>query len=122
MFYIRRRALEFLLGASRSLHPREFIGFLRAEGNVITEVIVLPGSVYGEGFASSMEHMRPADKSILGSVHSHPSSNNRPSENDLLFFGKKGGVNLIVRYPYQGIGDVSAYDGSGAVVEVEVLD
>lgn len=121
MYFIKREALEFLLGASRSLYPREFIGFLRAKGNVITEVIVLPGSVYGEGFALSSDHMAPLDNSIIGSVHSHPASSNKPSKGDLHFFGKKGGVNLIAKYPYESINDVAAYDNHGRKVELKPL-
>lgn len=121
MYHLRKEALEFILGVSRSLYPREFIGFLRAEGNTITEVLVVPGSIYGRGFASSDTYMIPIDKSIVGSVHSHPGSSNMPSRGDLHLFNKKGGVNLIVKYPYESIMDVVAYDSVGKKVEIEVV-
>jgi proteasome lid subunit RPN8/RPN11 len=119
MYRIKKEALEFMLGVSRSLYPREFIGFLRAEGKTITEVIVLPGSIYGRGFGSVQDYMLPADKTIVGSVHSHPSQSNMPSRGDLHFFNKKGGVNVIIKYPYQTIDDLMAYDNAGNPVEVK---
>ncbi|MFH1126292.1 MAG: Mov34/MPN/PAD-1 family protein [Candidatus Altiarchaeota archaeon] len=120
MYRIRKEALEFILGVSRSLYPREFIGLLRAEEEVITEVIVAP-AVYGSGFSYYKEHMLPVDHSIIGSVHSHPSSNVLPSKGDLHSFSKKGGVNLIVKYPYGSINDVVAYDRVGKIVELSVV-
>lgn len=121
MYCIKKEALEFILGVSRSLHPREFIGLLRAEGKTITEVIVLPGSLYGEGFSSYQPHMAPVDKTIVGSVHSHPGASNAPSHADLHFFSKKGGVNLIVKQPYQSLDDLEAYDNLGMKVVIEVV-
>jgi proteasome lid subunit RPN8/RPN11 len=118
-FYIRKAALELILGASRSLHPREFIGFLRAEGNKITEVIVAPGMTYGIRYASYSEYMLPPDKSIVGSVHSHPSAINQPSQNDLIVFGRKGNVHLIAGYPYQSINDIASYDREGNPISLE---
>lgn len=107
-----------MLGASRSLHPREFIGFLRAEGDLITEIIVPPAALYGHGFASHQEYLMPIDSTLIGSVHSHPSANNRPSQQDINFFAK-GKLNLIIARPYQTINDIAAYDQAGKPVEIE---
>jgi len=119
MYRIKKEALEFILGVSRSLYPREFIGFLRAEGDFITEVIVAPRALYGHGFASSESYLMPVDSTIIGSVHSHPSGNNRPSQQDINLFGKKGKINLIVAYPYQTINDIAAYDQAGNLTQLE---
>ncbi|MBM3309776.1 MAG: hypothetical protein FJY77_05910 [Candidatus Altiarchaeales archaeon] len=119
MYRIKKEALEFMLGVSRSLYPREFIGFLRAEENTITEVIVLPGSVYGRGYSSLQGHMLPIDHSIVGTVHSHPGRSNVPSKGDLHSFNKKGGINIIIKYPYQTIDDLTAYDNAGNPVEIK---
>jgi len=117
-YQIKKEALEFMLGVSRSLYPREFIGFLRAEENTITEVIVLPGSIYGRGFGSVQDHMLPPDKTIIGSVHSHPSQNNLPSKVDKHMFSRKGRINIIIKYPYQTIEDLAAYNSNGDRVEL----
>lgn len=121
MYRIKKEALEFILGVSKSLHPREFIGLLRGEGKTITEVIVLPGSLYGEGFSSYQPYLAPLDNTIVGSVHSHPNASNLPSHGDLHAFNKKGGVNIIVKYPYLSREDMDAYDAFGMKVEVDVV-
>jgi len=41
---IARDTLQFILEASRSSYPAEFAGLLQAEGEVITEVLILPGT------------------------------------------------------------------------------
>ena len=119
MFRIRKEALEFTLGVSRTVYQREFIGLLRGEDNLITEVIVTPSSTYEEGFATYQEHLLPIDHTIVGSVHSHPGRNPNPSKGDLNAFGKKGGVNLIVIYPFQSIEDIYAYDNKGIPVDIQ---
>jgi proteasome lid subunit RPN8/RPN11 len=110
---IREAALELILGASRETYPREFIALLRGEGDLIEEVLVVPASVYGSGFSSLRRHMLPMDRSVIGSVHSHPSGNHAPSKGDLFSFGKRGGFHLIVRFPAQSIDDIACYDDEG---------
>ncbi|MFH1788892.1 MAG: Mov34/MPN/PAD-1 family protein [Candidatus Altiarchaeota archaeon] len=118
---IHEGALEFILLASRNVHPREFTGQLRMEDDVITEVLVTPKSVYGQGFASTRFDMIPIDRSICGSVHSHPSESFNPSSADMRFFGKKGSVHLIAKYPFKDASDVAAYDRDGARIRLEVI-
>lgn len=117
---ISNGALGLLLEASRSLHPKEFTGQLRIENDTITEVLIIPASTFGEGFAITRLDMVPIDYSILGTVHSHPGDRNEPSRADLRYFRKRGNVHLIVRYPYGGLGDVAAYDNSGERVDLEL--
>ena len=95
MVSIRREALEFMLGASRELYPKEFIGLLRGEGDTVTEVIVVPASLYGEGFAQVRWMHVPIDKSIIGSVHSHPTGNNKPSKTDLMYLRAGSSLRLL---------------------------
>jgi proteasome lid subunit RPN8/RPN11 len=122
MPFIREAALELILGASRELRSREFIGLLRGEGDTITEVLVIPASLYGEGFAHMKWSMVPLDRTIVGSVHSHPSGDNRPSERDLIHFKKTGRIHLIVRQPAEGIEDVACYDRDGGLLALETVD
>jgi len=105
--------LDFILSACRSIHPREFIGFLRMEDDVVTEVVLPPKATYGEGFAQAFLHLMPVDRSIVGSVHSHPGESAKPSAGDLRFFGRRGDVHLIVKYPYENKKDIAAYDRRG---------
>lgn len=119
---ISRAALEFALGVSRELYPREFMGLLRGKGEEISEILVLPASLWGDGFAQISGMHVPMDKSIIGSVHSHPSGNNRPSEQDLVEFGRSGNIHLILRHPYGSIRDVACYGTDGKRLDITVWD
>ena len=120
--YIKTAALEFILGVSRKTYPREFTALLRGGEEVIEEVLLIPGTLFGENFATIRLDMKPLDPTIIGSVHSHPGTSFRPSEADLNFFGKAGFIHLVVKYPYRSIADVAAYDISGSRLEFEVRD
>jgi len=119
MIKIKRKALEFMLSAAKGAFPNEFIGLLRARGNAISEVLVLPGSTYAETFSSITEYLVPIDKSIIGSVHSHPSCSNKPSRADRKFFSEKGKVHVIVKYPFTE-SDVAVYDAEGNALSFAV--
>jgi proteasome lid subunit RPN8/RPN11 len=97
---ISRRTLRMILEASRDMYPREFGAILRAEEGVITELLLVPGTVSGERHAIFQLHMLPADFSVVGTVHSHPSGDYRPSDEDLHLFSKFGGIHVIAGYPY----------------------
>jgi proteasome lid subunit RPN8/RPN11 len=118
---IDREVLEFILGASRSSHPREFAGVLRAEKGVIKEVLLLPGTLSSSKSAVLRLHMMPIDPSACGSVHSHPSTSPVPSGPDLRLFAKFGRVHLIVAAPYDGR-SWRAYDHRGNEVHLEVTE
>jgi len=96
---IARDTLYFILEASRSTLPVEFAGLLRAEEGVITEVIMLPGTESSSKSALVRLYMLP-NMRIVGSVHSHPSSNIRPSQADLIFFSKTGDYHIIAGPPF----------------------
>ncbi len=117
-----RNVLEIILHASRSSHPREFVAMIRGEGNRIKELLLLPGTIQGDRFASVRLDMMPLDSDVIGVVHSHPSRNNHPSGADLNMFSKTGNVNLIVRYPYGGVEDIAAYDSVGNPREIYIVD
>jgi hypothetical protein len=64
--------------------------------------------------------MLPADLSIVGTVHSHPSGALFPSEADLQLFRSWGRRHLIVGSPF-GPGSWRAYDGNGAETHLDVV-
>lgn len=123
-------ALQFALEASEDAHPNEYMGFLRGEdaskfdldrdGTVITDVLVIPGTVSDPMSATVRENMIPNDRGAVGSVHSHPNGVLRPSDADLATFGK-GSVHIIIGYPY-GRTDWQAFDREGQPTRLEVLD
>ena len=96
---IARDTLNFILEASRSTAPAEFAGLLQADGEIITEVLILPGTESSRMSALIRLYMLPNMK-VAGSVHSHPSGALRPSEPDLLFFSRTGDYHIIVGPPF----------------------
>lgn len=118
---IDRECLDTILESSKSMYPREFAGFLRADGDVIREVLLLPGMIHGDRHAMFNLAMLPIDYSIVGTVHSHPSPSNKPSKEDLQMFFKYGKVHIIVAMPYNEK-SWKAYDWNGREIEVEVVE
>ena len=61
---IARKTLRMILEASRDMYPREFGAILRAEEGIITELILVPGTVSGKRHAIFQLHTLPADFSV----------------------------------------------------------
>jgi len=118
--FIDRETLRFILNASRSIHPREFAGVLRAAGDVIKEVLILPGTLSSDESAVLRLHMLPIDPSACGTVHSHPSPSASPSRGDLTFFAKFGYVHIVVAFPYDER-SWKAYNHRGEEIKLEVV-
>lgn len=118
--YIDRETLKFILEASRSTHPREFAGVLRAAGDVIKEILILPGTLSSDKSAVLRLHMLPIDPSACGTVHSHPSSSASPSGEDLRLFAKFGYVHIVVAFPYDE-SSWKAYNHRGEDIKLEVV-
>lgn len=112
--------LKFILNVSRSSHPREFAGVLRAKGDMVKEVLVLPGTISSGKSAVLRLHMLPIDPSACGTVHSHPSSVARPSEEDYVLFAKFGKVHIIAAFPYD-LSSWKAYNHKGEEIRLEVV-
>lgn len=127
---IARGTMEFILDACEDTHPNEYMGFLRADdastlgldrrGRVITDILVIPGTVSNPVSATVKTNMKPNDVRSVGSVHSHPNGVLHPSSEDLATFGQ-GQVHIIVGAPY-GWGDWKAFDNSGKPTALDVLD
>ena len=117
---IARDTLKFILETSRSSMPMEFAGLLQAEDEIITEVLILPGTETSRINAIVKLYMMP-NMSIVGSVHSHPSSNIRPSQQDLQFFSRTGNYNIIVGPPFDE-NSWACYDVLGRKRDLLILD
>jgi proteasome lid subunit RPN8/RPN11 len=117
---IDEEALEFILGASRSSHPKEFAGVLRAIGDTVKEVLLLPGTISSGRSAVLKLHMMPIDPTACGTVHSHPSPNASPSSEDLALFAKHGRVHIIAAAPYNEH-SWKAYNHRGEEISLEVV-
>ncbi len=117
---IARDTISFILEVCKSSAPREFAGMLQADGDVITEVVVVPGTRSSDENAVMQLFMLPNIHTI-GTVHSHPSGYLRPSNTDLELFMKKGSYHIIVGKPYD-TSSWTCYDKKGKTVKLEVVD
>ncbi len=118
---IARDTLKFILAVSRDSHPYEFAGLLRAREGIITEVLILPGTESSNVSAILRLEMMPLDTSAIGTVHSHSSSNLKPSRADLELFAKRGSCHIIACYPYRET-NWRCYDSLGRQRDLKVLD
>jgi len=114
--------LDAIYAGAKELYPRE--SFLMLRGNKkrgiirITDLVLAPFAVHGEGFAHFNPYMFTGDYSLVGTVHSHPSGDISPSDTDLnYFFGR---VLMIVGYPYEGKSCIAAYNSEGDVIPIEI--
>jgi len=118
---ITRRALDSALASAASALPNEFGGVLRADPpGTISELLLLPGTTAGHRHANFRLYMLPADLTVVGTVHSHPSGALRPSDADLALFRNWGRRHLILGAPYDP-GCWRAYDSNGVETRLAVV-
>ncbi|MCD6525133.1 MAG: Mov34/MPN/PAD-1 family protein [Thermococcus sp.] len=117
---VRKELMEYLLELAKSFYPNEFAGFLREHDGVFEEVLIAPAGHFGRTSVFFNTWMLPLEHDIKGTVHSHPDHVCQPSQQDLWFFSKFGGVHLILCYPFTPE-DVRAFLSSGEPVEIEVV-
>ena len=120
VYAISRKTLRMILEASKDTYPKEFAAILRAEEGVITELLLLPGTISGDVHAVFQLHMLPIDFSVVGTIHSHPSGNYSPSGADLNLFSHFGRVHIITGKPYTE-STWQAYDHNGNPRQLEVV-
>lgn len=120
---IERTCLSMIQQSAREVYPNEFMALLSVDENkeIISELVLLPGTVYGDRHSIIKTYMAPYDTRIVGSVHSHPSPYPLPSDADLQMFGHYGKVHIIIAKPFD---DMSwrAYDYNGTPITLKVVD
>ena len=120
---IRHKCLDLIFECAKSNFPNEFGGLLRVDDeakNVISELVILPGTISGDSHAIFKMHMMPIDFSIVGTVHSHPSPSANPSDADLQLFRKHGRVHIIAAKPFNK-SSWKAYDYNGKEIDMKVI-
>ena len=117
---IHKSVIEMIMAAAKDSHPNEFACVLRGEKGIITEVLLVPGTVTGNRSALLRLHMMPIDFTIVGSAHSHPSPNFHPSRADIGFFANFGPVHIIASYPYS-LDSWRSYGRNGKPVDLKVI-
>lgn len=118
---IRASVVDLIGEMGKDAYPNEFGASLRAEGDTITEIILVPGALGGNRHAILPLFHLPVDMSIVGTVHSHPSPHPVPSDADLQLFRQFGHTHIIIAAPYDRRSWV-AYDHRGEVVRLTVVD
>lgn len=118
---IKKAMIEFIIEASKDSFPNEFYAKLLQKKGVITEFSIIK-TIQGRTHAIPFTYMEPPDIFLetAGTVHSHPSGNNRPSKADLEFFSKSGNTHIIIGYPYTE-DTWQAYNRAGELIELKVV-
>lgn len=117
--YIRMHLLEAVMEAAKASLPNEFAAGLRASGETITELTLIPGTKSNFHSANFNYHGILGDFSTVGTIHSHPSGVRRPSVPDLRLFSAVGRLHIIVGYPFD-LTSWTAYDKKGSVISIGV--
>lgn len=120
---IRGVSIDFIDGfneSAKSTYPDEFLCMTREVDGIITEMLMLPGTVFGDEHSFLNQWMSPIDFSIAGSAHSHPGYSNEPSDADKDFFSNMGGVHFITCQPYDRT-SWKAYNSRGEEIELKII-
>ena len=118
---IKGSVIDMGMEAAKASYPQEFAAMLRVEAGTITELLLIPGTIQGDQHAIFQFGMLPVDRTIKGTLHSHPSPHPYPSEADFALFEKHGVIHLILGQPY-GPDDWRAYDHTGTPTFLEVIE
>lgn len=112
--------IDDLNESARAVYPDEFLCMLSAEDGVITDMVLLPGTVYGDSHSFLNQWMAPLGINTVGTAHSHPGHSNRPSDEDLSLFSNMGGIHIITCVPYDRK-SWKAYYSNGSVADLEII-
>lgn len=112
--------IDALNESAKSTYPDEFICLHRAHDGIIDEIVMLPGTIFGDSHSVIMDWMDPVDFERTGSAHSHPGFSAEASDEDKESFGHMGGVHFITCQPYDRQ-SWRAYDSSGDEIHVPML-
>ena len=117
---ISRDTIEFILAASQSSLPFKFAGVLRAEKDIINEVVIYPGTE-GQTTSAIIRLTAKFDIHEVGSVHSHVEPDCKPHKEDIIFFRKNGHYHIITCAPFNE-DNWACYDNFGQRRALPVLE
>ena len=116
---IEQPVVEDICEFAKNMHPKEFVALL--EGKIMENTLRVSGLYYQPFVSGKHTASMRTSLSTYGSVHSHPSSNLRPSQADLRFFNKRGMIHLIIGFPYREQ-DIALYDFDGNALEFSIAE
>ena len=120
---IRGVSLDFIDGlneSAKSTYPDEFICLHRQHNGIVDEMVMLPGTIFGEAHSVLEDWMDPVDFERSGSAHSHPGYSAEPSGADVCSFGQMGGLHIITAQPYNRR-SWRAYNSAGIEVKLPLM-
>jgi proteasome lid subunit RPN8/RPN11 len=119
MWKIKQNLIEDAFFAANNFLPKEFLCFLGGDEKKqeITEIVILP-TYNGETFSSINTNIIPFDKTIIGSLHSHPNGITQPSEADEKFF-KNYKINIIISNKLKK--QISFFDNNSKPLKVQII-
>ena len=117
---ITEKVLNMISESAKETHPNEFAAGLREIDGVISELIMVPGTIGGSKSAILRLNNLPVDYSIVGVAHTHPSPSYSPSKQDFTMFSKYGRIHIIMAYPYD-LESWQAYDATGKEIDLEII-
>lgn len=122
MFKISRSLIDSIIIAAKSSYPNEFAALLGSttENKLVDEFIAI-NSIKGATSVLIKQHLIPANLSIAGTVHSHPSSHAFPSDADKKLFSQTGSFNLIIGHPYDE-STINAFNEKGEKISFKTVD
>ncbi|MDP8023511.1 MAG: Mov34/MPN/PAD-1 family protein [Conexivisphaerales archaeon] len=117
--YFSKDLKEGVIEYARENYPNEIILLLKGrleKGSAYVESFVIPPlSRGGRTRAVFNMNLLPPDRSIIGSIHSHPSGVALPSKEDLLY--GLGPVIMIIGLP----AEIRAFDKDGNELKVNFI-
>ncbi len=118
--HVRQQVIDLAREAAKASMPQEFGCFLRVVKSTVTELVLTPGTIQGDRHAIFQFSALPVDRTIRGTLHSHPSPHPYPSDADFALFEKHGQVHIIFGSPF-GPDDWRAYDHTGQPISLMVV-
>ena len=119
---IKKKILLTIMELSKESFPNEFSGMLVGDKDekIINDIYIIPATISNHNSSTLRLDLVPMSFSVVGSVHSHPSSSSVASRADQRFFQSKA-INIISRYPYSPY-DFTAYNHKGEQISLEIID
>ncbi|MCQ2085021.1 MAG: hypothetical protein MJZ21_02590 [archaeon] len=116
-------SVDFIDGlneSAKSTYPDEFICLHREHDGIIDELVLLPGTIFGDEHSIIFDWMDPIDFNRTGSAHSHPGFSAEASDDDLDVFRHMGGIHFITCQPYDRT-SWRAYNSNGEEIKIPML-
>jgi proteasome lid subunit RPN8/RPN11 len=123
MIKLYKSVLEGIQALAEDNHPNEVVVLLRGKRElqdiIITEYLIPPFGFGSRKSASFPAYLLPMDFTLIGTSHSHPSGNVKPSTGDSHnFFGR---IMMILGPPYNQQ-NLAIYNKQGESMSFEILE